>query len=477
MINPPFFFGVAAGQTVTFEADVTGSEDAEAGVHHLPFTVYQLRPAFRATLRRARLRARRADRMLRAHQARAHDHEHERRRRPGPRAAFGFPDSNGRTALPSRGVWTFGRLMRDMAPTPDDAPALTEQMLQTWLSDQTVNSFTIPARPAIQNTLIDQFPRLPDGSLDLDRSPLRLLAIVNRLDLRNLEQGNAGEGRFVFGVIGPFGGQLEFTVILEYKLPATTTRTCRTGPTSGTGCRRMPFPSEEYNAALEAITMRFSGRGAAPGRVNGSALSQLRTNEIALSFRWELREFALVAGDAGSSSPTTVKLTPDLGFNGSPTLADFVTQNEASIVAEKHNVPETFQGGPFLAGSVFNDLIVWQSPSINFSKSEARFQLSKNTCNGCHGPETNTTFLQIFPKRRSRIAALAVPHGNDRVRSLHRSAAPDQRSGASQGRPEGPRMRSGANRWTDSVAAKRNLTRGLKSSSNIVSTTFGDHRL
>ena len=44
----------------------------------------------------------------------------------------------------------------------------------------------------------------------------------------------------------------------------------------------LPFPSEEYNAALQAITERFAGRGAMPGRPNGSALNQLRTNEIDL---------------------------------------------------------------------------------------------------------------------------------------------------------------------------------------------------
>ena len=27
-----------------------------------------------------------------------------------------------------------------------------------------------------------------------------------------------------------------------------------------------PFPSEEYNAALQAVTSRFAGRNAAPGR-------------------------------------------------------------------------------------------------------------------------------------------------------------------------------------------------------------------
>ena len=37
---------------------------------------------------------------------------------------------------------------------------------------------------------------------------------------------------------------------------------------------------------------------------------------------------------------------------------------------------------------MFNDLIDWNAPGIN--DPEARFHASLNTCNGCHGPETNT---------------------------------------------------------------------------------------
>ena len=320
---------------------------------------------------------------------------------------FGFSFDGGGGAVPSQGVWTFGRLMRDLAPTPADAPKLVEQLFQTWLTDQTVNGFTIPARAdGIQRVVLGNFPRLPDGSLDLDRAPMRLQAIVNRIDLRNLDQGNAGEGRFVFGVLGPGNNVEQFTVIFEYKLPAQTEADVQEWANLWHALGSHPFPSEEYNAALEAITLRFSGRNAAPGRVNGSALSQLRTNEISLFPRWELREFVL-SPTTGFLTPATIKLTPDLGFNGSPKLADFVLQNEPAILAEKHTVPEQFEGAPFLAGSVFNDLIVWDSPSIDVSHSDARFQLSKNTCNGCHGPETNTTFLQITPRFPGQEATLS----------------------------------------------------------------------
>jgi hypothetical protein len=36
------------------------------------------------------------------------------------------------------------------------------------------------------------------------------------------------------------------------------------------------------------------------------------------------------------------------------------------------------------------------APGVN--NNDARHHLSLNTCNGCHGKETNTTFVQIFPR-------------------------------------------------------------------------------
>src|SRR5206468_7502702 len=52
-----------------------------------------------------------------------------------------------------RGAWTFGKLMENMAPTPADAPALVEGMLTSFLSEQTVNSFTLPPRAGVQQVL------------------------------------------------------------------------------------------------------------------------------------------------------------------------------------------------------------------------------------------------------------------------------------------------------------------------------------
>jgi len=135
-----------------------------------------------------------------------------------------------------------------------------------------------------------------------------------------------------------------------------------------------------------------------PGKVNGSALAQFRTNEIALSFdgQWQFREFHL-SPTTGRLVPAELALTPDRGFNNSSVLADYINQNETAILAETHVVPDTFEGQRFEVGSVTNDLSGWDAPGVN--SLEARHRFSRNTCNGCHSArETNTVFLQINPR-------------------------------------------------------------------------------
>jgi hypothetical protein len=337
----------------------------------------------------------------------------------------GVPDEGGvplppdAGSSPSLGVWSFGHLMREMAPTPDQAPAMVLQLLQHWLTPQTVNGFTVDARTRMQTQVIDLWPKTPSGELDLDQSPLTLEAIVNRIDLRDLSRGSAGEGRMVFGVNGPINFQ-QFTVIVEYNLPAQTADDVAAWAARWHALSSLTFPSEDYNAALEAITRKFTDHGVQPGNVNGSALVEFRTNEIALSDQgvWELRSFVLSSSGTGFDE-TTVKETPDFGntftggtrqgFNNTQTLADFANQNTAAIEAVipgaiANSVPATFEGQNFLAGSVLNPLVPWNAPGID---PELRFHLSTNTCNGCHGPDTNTSFLMVTPRFIGQEAQLS----------------------------------------------------------------------
>src|SRR5205823_3247974 len=78
--------------------------------------------------------------------------------------------------------------------------------LHNWQVNQTINGDLVPARPNIQSVLIDPWLAASGGkTLDMKKAPLRLLAIVARLDLRQnagYSGGTtAGEARFIYNVL------------------------------------------------------------------------------------------------------------------------------------------------------------------------------------------------------------------------------------------------------------------------------------
>jgi hypothetical protein len=382
-IDPGFQFvpQIAAGTTGHVTMNVTGSDDLDTATFPIPFVVFAESPPFANAFGSVDFnfvasgcRVSKPRELMITTTSVVDD---------PIRTAFAADPNDPRT-----GVWTFKHLMENMAPTPADAPAMVEAMLNTFGSSETVNGLTVDARPGMQNLILQSWPRTADGALDLTQAPLTLQAIVNRFDLRNLDNGDAGEGRFVFAFHTPGNPfPLQATLICEYKLPASTDADVLGWANAWHALDGMTFPSEDYNVALQAITDRFSGRGARPSHPNGNAINAVRTNEIDFGTNglWQLREF---------------------GFNNTDTLASFINANEVAIVAETHTVPEQFLGSPFLGGAVFNDFFTqWNAPGIN--NLEARFHFAVNTCNGCHSTETGTFFLQITPRFPGNEASLS----------------------------------------------------------------------
>jgi hypothetical protein len=293
------------------------------------------------------------------------------------------------------GAWHFGRLMTEMAGANDPA-VFVRTWLSQWAAARTVNGQTVPARAQIAS-VIRAWPKTAAGTLDLRKAPMRLLAIVHRVDLRS--PGNAGEGRFVFGVLGANGNPMQFTIILEYKLPAADAAAVTQWANDWHSLGALPLGSATYRSRLAAITRKFTRRGAFTGRPNDSAISQVRTNEIALAFPWELREFRLTTtGQLRMAAPA---LTPANNLDNSATLAAFMT----AIKAQTHTVPLSFQSKPFQAASVTNNIDFWNAPGITDSTLRQRFSI--NTCNGCHGAESSTSFLDVFPRNPGQEAQLS----------------------------------------------------------------------
>ncbi|HEX7839213.1 MAG TPA: hypothetical protein VF469_17165 [Kofleriaceae bacterium] len=313
------------------------------------------------------------------------------------------------------GAFTFGHLMTEMANQPltgINPSTFVMQWLQTWQANQTINTFNVPARPNITTQVINPWLAASGGvNLDLGIAPFRLLAIVNRLDLRTGSggyggsTGNAGELRFVFGVVKGSGRTcqlLPFTVILEYGVPIRGCVNVRSWAQQWVNLNSLVLGSAAYNAALQAITDQVVLRNDAPGKPNGSALNQLRTNEIAIGSPWELRQFNLTT-PLSFLHETPVFQTPDVRFNaadpgwsGSTLLDTFISSTPPGTT-----VPLTFMGTPFLGGAApvtgNNVNYIWRTSTLGCGFNQQRHLFSLNTCNGCHAGETHTSFTHISP--------------------------------------------------------------------------------
>jgi hypothetical protein len=339
-----------------------------------------------------------------------------------------------------RAPWTFRHLIENMAGNNDPAEFALNWLMQ-WEADQMINGQLSLARAAIRDLVISPWLAKSGGnSLDLSVAPFKLLAIVNRIDLRSHDGDSVdsgGEGRFVFGVLDTDGNPLPplagtapggFVIIFEYELLATDMNELRAWASEWHSLGNTRTGSRGYNARLERITRRFTDRNRAPNKPNGNALNQLRTNELALSFPWELREF-VISPDTGMLVQKTVALTPGtIEINGTELLRDLINDNEDAILDGSFALDPVWFGatslsGPFVVDAFpnadqrtftvrpfFEEFVNLPWSAAGIRSNDARHVFAVNTCNGCHNDETGTSFLQIgFPAEHNMPASLGSP--------------------------------------------------------------------
>jgi len=340
------------------------------------------------------------------------------------------------------GPWTFKTIMKNLASKDSAHPATDAQIsdfvkswLNHWTTDQMVNGDSVAARTSMSTVILNPWLNksksagAPAGQLDMRFAPFKLLAIVNRFDLRDgaldgLPGSPVGEGRFVFGLIKKDCSTfLKMTVILEYGVHKSATCEDRQAwAHQWYALKDLAIGSSEYNQALQNITDQYSLCGTNPNKPNQSSLDQLRTNEVALSpdgKTWEMREFVIDSTTAtGLLKQTTVGQNPADKYNAQTANEDvqrmvaFVNQNSKSIRAETYTVPLTFDSVPFLGGSAhINTASTGNPPGVfhwdgtedgkgspTFIRNNAaRFFFSLNTCAGCHAGETQTSFTHVDP--------------------------------------------------------------------------------
>lgn len=358
----------------------------------------------------------------------------------------------------SGGVWTFKHLMTAMAnqaASGIDPSFFTEQWLNHWLANQTINADTVNARAQMQSVINQWRNDSGGGALDLHKAPFRLLAILPRLDLRTTSGGggaysvntsgnflDAGEARFIFGLvlkpgwnaagfIGPvqIPGQaagcraLPMTAIFEFRVPKCHCEEVRDWARQWVALNSFVPGTAAYNSRLERLTQQFTRANANPIRPNGSALGQLRTNEVALAIPWELREFQLPQNPFTLLAETTVADTPedlyDNNNNGTGLLREWVVNKVKPNLSGPDfedpipPVPLILSGPLVPAGARFmggNSIVPdgpgvivhhWKEPTLNvfgdLQENWARHRVSRAACNGCHRREVFTHFVHVDP--------------------------------------------------------------------------------
>jgi hypothetical protein len=288
-------------------------------------------------------------------------------------------------------AWSFGGVMTRIAAQAGaaDASDFTLKWLETWEHDQVVNGRVVPGQPFIRDRLLDRWLVASGGEkLDLRRAPFRLLAIVNRIDLRRTRDGkplDAGEGRFVFGGVDDRCRPMAMTVSFEFEQPATEAADVVQWAMRWHALGRQEF-GLGFNEALEALTNSLG------------KLVQLRTNEVAISLsEWEMRAFT---ASAGRLSLIPVEQTPDANLRGTSELVEFINDHEIEIRDGRHLAPES------MLGAVATVNFTWFAPGIR-DPGEARHRFALATCNGCHLAETGTRFLHVFPRYEDQVADLS----------------------------------------------------------------------
>jgi hypothetical protein len=306
------------------------------------------------------------------------------------------------------GAWSFAGLVRKIANQPATNIEPT-RFVEAWLE-------SLDGQMAKRTLAI--WDQHSGGARKLEHLPFRLLAIVNRVDLRNNlvlseppPEGGAGELRFVYGLYDEnYQAVDRVTVILEFRVRASSFDNARLWGSAWYALRFLSPESEAYKRSLQALTDQVVRAGANPAqRPNHSALAQVRVSDGISSKSWLFKEFRLGAAPAGYLVSDTTKQTPGIPWNESEVLDQFLTQYKPQILGQNYQVPPTFNGEEFLSTVStipFTDLF-WRGKEPPTGIEEARHLFSLNTCNSCHSRETATNFFHVFNRQADKVAELS----------------------------------------------------------------------
>lgn len=355
------------------------------------------------------------------------------------------------------GAWSFKTLVSNMANQPLTG-VTAKQFLIDWVDRFLFSEHTLTSTDASTTRLISKARLIkawiknsglgetvgnsvPTGwqtmALKVEEFPVRLLAIVNRLDLRsNPAYGrsrNSGEGRFVFAFVdsragcgSSNNGPGTMTFILEYGIPITACTELKAFGQQWWDLQLEGF-GPGFNTKLQAITDVFTAANANPDKVNRSALNHFRTNDFlpttpTVANPWDIRDFEI---DGATHKlhiihPSHEPMEASNGFFP----ATVISGKLVSMAAFANTVPFTAANpnpnyeipnfvkaihAPMnvLPNNVDSNRYHWRGNAANVIDPFKRREFSFGTCSGCHKGETRNIFTHIRPRNSGSAAELS----------------------------------------------------------------------
>ncbi|MES2705003.1 MAG: hypothetical protein V4726_00210 [Verrucomicrobiota bacterium] len=314
----------------------------------------------------------------------------------------------------SDGAWSFPHILSkllkqnynpDTTPEAVKANAKFAKVLSAFAGQwEAKNALGIPADKQFLQEVVQPWRdksallQYPSGQLAPHLAPLRLLAIVNRIDLReNFAFGgasggvpsNAGRLHFVFGFISPDGQALEGRLIVEIRVKKKGEQELWKWARQWQDLTKewplkTKIPSENYIRALKKLTEDVLD--------HSGALSSIRTNEKvdSLTPPWDMREFVLNPQSKVLDSARLTQTPDRKNFSaGQMWLEKFCAGPQADDLIKR--------GAYRLPDNILAPITSADNEQLKFKAgSESRRHLiALNTCNGCHGPEAKLTVSGI----------------------------------------------------------------------------------
>lgn len=250
--------------------------------------------------------------------------------------------------------------------------------------------------------------KLHDPNFSLERAPVRLLAIANRIDLGDLlpigcEKGTTepcsvckSEVHFVFAAV-PASNQPDdyLRLIVEFTLPCLSKREFKELAGGWASLQGLDWngAASPYHVRLKRILSYITARAQS---------ARLRLNENSFSGTWSIFQLSF---KQDGLKPALLDQEPPRGMaechNAIDDLGKFVKAGNLDLIAaSRYTLPDSLILPTDSINLVRHVLTLAPDVAPADHLDAVRFALSLNSCAGCHGVETRTKFHHLGMRLR-----------------------------------------------------------------------------